>query len=248
MTTTPKSEPLPQNPWEITDGDLVSLVKRLVNFTGKWSSIACGFYSRQDYAPESQTVEHRRRQMRRVDIILAFWWVIPFLSYALILRHPPTIITWVVLLLLALRVINIAFYNLRVALVETNYIPRQPPIHLIVSAKRSLTLGIVNFVELIMCFGCMYAAFADHISVTAPQVKDAFVFCYFSCITQLTIGYGDVQPLGGLRLVTCAQGLIGLLLITMTIGRMISLVRFEEARDEFMHHKISETGQHLTKA
>ena len=45
---------------------------------------------------------------------------------------------------------------------------------------------------------------------------------YFSFITQLTIGYGDVSPKGWLRLVVVLQGLIGFLFVVSVLVRAIA--------------------------
>jgi hypothetical protein len=45
---------------------------------------------------------------------------------------------------------------------------------------------------------------------------------YFSVITQLTIGYGDVSPESLLRIVAAAQGLFGALFVIVVLGRAVS--------------------------
>jgi len=44
---------------------------------------------------------------------------------------------------------------------------------------------------------------------------------YFSIITQLTIGYGDVYATGWLRIIAAAQGLIGALFVIVVLGRAV---------------------------
>lgn len=216
----------------ITDGWPVHLLKRCIDSVGKWSSIASGFYVRQDYSPDRQTVQHRRAQMRRVDVMLMIWWFIPLLCYSVIASWQGRWFAYLALVPVILRIANITFYNLRVAVVETDEVPGGEPIHIIISGKRSLVLGMVNFVELIICFACIYAAFPHCLIYSPEQARDSITFLYFSCMTQLTVGYGDVAPLKWLRPVACVQGLGGLFLITLTIGRFISLIQFEEVRNK----------------
>lgn len=160
------------------------------------------------------------------------WWFVPLLCYSVIASWQGRWFAYLALVLVTLRIANITFYNLRVAVVETDEVPGTGPVHVIISGKRSLVLGMVNFIELIICFACIYAAFPDCLSYPEKQPKDSVTYLYFSCITQLTVGYGDVAPLKWLRLVACLQGLGGLFLITLTIGRFIALVRFEEVRNK----------------
>jgi hypothetical protein len=53
---------------------------------------------------------------------------------------------------------------------------------------------------------------------------DSFDPFYFSAITQLKIGYGDVVPTEGLRVVAAAQGLLGFMLGVFAISRVIAFL------------------------
>ncbi|MCC6470523.1 MAG: two pore domain potassium channel family protein [Alphaproteobacteria bacterium] len=48
---------------------------------------------------------------------------------------------------------------------------------------------------------------------TPPQALDFVDLVYFSTITYTSVGFGDVVPLGGLRLITGVEALNGLLMI-----------------------------------
>jgi hypothetical protein len=45
---------------------------------------------------------------------------------------------------------------------------------------------------------------------------------YFSAVTQLTIGYGEVYATNWLRIVAVAQGLLGVIFITLVFGRILA--------------------------
>jgi hypothetical protein len=45
---------------------------------------------------------------------------------------------------------------------------------------------------------------------------------YFSAITQLTIGYGDIAPLHGLRAIAVVQGVLGFFFTVILVARLIS--------------------------
>jgi Ion channel len=88
----------------------------------------------------------------------------------------------------------------------------------VASRARMIVLAGVNFVELLLCFGLIYAA--DYASLRgAGRPVTAF---YFSIITQLTIGYGDVYPTGWLRVVAATQGLVGILFVILVFGRFMA--------------------------
>jgi voltage-gated potassium channel Kch len=47
---------------------------------------------------------------------------------------------------------------------------------------------------------------------------------YFSVVTQLTIGYGDIRPLGEARFVAAMQGLIAVAFTILILGRIVSVL------------------------
>lgn len=76
----------------------------------------------------------------------------------------------------------------------------------------------INYVELMIWFGVVYAL-NYHSLHGADEPASAF---YFSIVTQLTIGYGDVSPMGWLRIIAALQGLIGALFVIVVLARAIS--------------------------
>ncbi len=88
----------------------------------------------------------------------------------------------------------------------------------VASRSRMIVLAGVNFIELCVCYGVIYAADYAKLRGAGTPIT-AF---YFSVITQLTIGYGDVFPVGWLRLVAAAQGLTGILFVVLVFGRFMA--------------------------
>ncbi len=86
------------------------------------------------------------------------------------------------------------------------------------SIIRIIVLTGVNFIELLLCFGVIYAT--NYMSLSGAG--KAITGFYFSIITQLTIGYGDVYPTGWLRIVAAVQGLIGIVFIILVFGRVMA--------------------------
>ena len=129
---------------------------------------------------------------------------------------------WLLRVPVGLRIIDIVQVSINVAVFDQ--LRRQEP-HVVASIPRTLTLTFTNFLELMGCFGLLYLTLMAQLC-GAGAWYDAF---YFSVITQLTIGYGDIHPLGAAKALAMVQGIVGVILIVIVIGRVIAGFRkFEE--------------------
>ena len=55
-----------------------------------------------------------------------------------------------------------------------------------------------------------------------PDLEGLGTAIYFSFVTALSIGYGDVIPLGALRILAVAEGVAGLLIFGCVISKLVS--------------------------
>lgn len=108
-------------------------------------------------------------------------------------------------------------------------------------ASLSLNRLISVWFGMILLFGGIYwaAGFSMGWGLQAGITKvgaDANGFAtaiYFSFVTALSIGYGDVVPLGAMRLLAIAEGIAGLLLFGCVISKLVS--RRQEELTEDIH-------------
>ena len=120
-------------------------------------------------------------------------------------------VSWVIGILAVLRIVEIIG---RAAVTE------------VICPFRTLVLAGINYVELALCFGMIYAL-NYHSLHGADRPITAF---YFSVITQLTIGYGDVYPMGWMRVLAAAQGLIGAFFAIGVFARAITALPIERKK------------------
>jgi hypothetical protein len=92
--------------------------------------------------------------------------------------------------------------------------------HYVAVLVRMLVLSLWNFFELALCFGILYS---NHLSLlkSAASTGDAY---YFSMITQLTIGYGDINPTSYLKAVAMTQGAVGFFFGILVLSRFVGLL------------------------
>ena len=118
--------------------------------------------------------------------------------------------------LVILRLVDI----LQAAVNVTIFDPMDRPAgeHQTASIGRALVLGLINYLEIMLLFAVVYAAYLPRLR-NAGGWSDAV---YFSAITQATLGYGDLLPTGHLRWFVSAQGFLGIGFPVLVIGRFIS--------------------------
>ncbi len=89
---------------------------------------------------------------------------------------------------------------------------------------RVIILSLVNYFEVMLWFAAVYAV-SGKFNVGRLNSLDAL---YFSGATIFTIGYGDIAPLGGTRLLAILEVLIGLLVLAILVSRMLGSARVIE--------------------
>lgn len=90
-----------------------------------------------------------------------------------------------------------------------------------------IALILVHMAEIVF-FASAYAFAATlHIGGLVSQARDldALIYLYFSAETYSTLGYGDIDPTGALRLVASVEPLAGLLLLAWSGAFLFSLVQ-----------------------
>jgi potassium channel LctB len=106
-------------------------------------------------------------------------------------------------------------------------------------ANWSLQQLIYFWLALIVCFGLLYWsagigmgwALQAGSAEVKPDINGFGTAIYFSFVTALSIGYGDVIPVGPLRILAVTEGIAGLLIFGCVISKLVSR-RQEELVEE----------------
>jgi len=174
--------------------------------------------------PHAQGKEHAVVRGRAIEYFVLVCLAVECICLIALLLVP--VFAWPVMLIMSWRVADIFQVCVNVTLFDRLRI--KSGTHKVAAHTRIVLLTIWNFFELCFCFGIMYST-----SMLPLSRKDDWIDpFYFSAITQLTIGYGDVCPLGPTRIVALIQGMLGFLLAVLVITRVVgALPRIESELD-----------------
>ena len=102
--------------------------------------------------------------------------------------------------------------------------------------RRLVLLSIHNYIEVLLWFAAIYAAFSDQFRIESGDIAlNHFVGAlYFSVVTMTTLGYGDITPLGwGGAALVGLQVVIGVFLTLIVLARVLALIPKPISMDEF---------------
>lgn len=147
--------------------------------------------------------------------VLAFIILEASLAGIVLMRQPAPGWLLAIMTLAALRIIEVVWVLVRVYFVHALLRPIRR--NTVLSHHRSMLLAFLNYVDLVLCFGLIYACNPENLS--SHHAIDGF---YLSAMTQLTVGYGDVAPLHWLRALAVVQATTGVIFGILVFGRLVA--------------------------
>ncbi len=92
-----------------------------------------------------------------------------------------------------------------------------------------LGLLLAHVLEIIVfAIGYMFMAYSAGLGrITGMENGDLIDYIYYSSVVYTTVGFGDLLPVGGIRMLSAAEGLAGLALITWSASfTFLAMKRF----------------------
>jgi hypothetical protein len=158
------------------------------------------------------------KRARRIEVYFLVWLSIDIVCAFIVASHAQSLVS-IAAWLSMFHVFEICQTAINIAIFDKLRISGRP--HFMASLARTLILSAANFVQICICFATFYAAHPNAFEDPLTSWSDAF---YFSAATQLTVGYGDILPLGSFRLVAASQAFIGFFFALAVLGRFISFL------------------------
>lgn len=160
-----------------------------------------------------------KTRSHRVDLYIFIWFMVELMAVVTLclVGWRPTYLILVVRILGALRIIDIIQVNVNIVLFDRLRIEKD---YYMASLVRTIVLTMLNYFQMLVWFGLIYCTILNDLK-NANDWTDAF---YFSIITQLTIGYGDIAPLRSAKLIAVGQGIIGFFFMVLILARFITIL------------------------
>jgi potassium channel LctB len=173
------------------------------------------------FAKSEDRLVAARNRGRRIEFYLLLWLAIEASAVVFGTGSQNAWVTWLFSLAVCVRIADIIQITGNISLFDRLKINWR--YYYIENTVRIILLSLVNYMEFIVCFGFLYCVMGrdGHGLVFKDSIYDGY---YFSGVTQLTIGYGDIIPRGGVKYLALFQGFIGFLFTILILGRFISLL------------------------
>lgn len=201
-------------------GDYTALRRAATEELGKKSSIAAAVarvfawaeeMSRGSYVKGAHGTDRYLRNWLLVAIAIGVvnFWLYPRIPWFLVG------LTWLVS---GIRILDITQAVVNLGLFAHLGSTAKDQTLTVIDVTRSLVLLVWNFGELILWFGLLYSTL--HFAQGSGRAFwDSF---YFSGVTQLTIGYGDLSPVGIAKLISIIQGVLSWLVTVVVLARFVT--------------------------
>jgi potassium channel LctB len=166
---------------------------------------------------DEEMEEYNKRRARYIDYYVIGWMVILIILALIGIFKNNNKFSIICIIVPSYRVFDIFIITINMTLFDHLRVSRQ---HTVISVTRILLLTLYNYLEIMFAFGIIYSVLIYHIK-NADNPLNGY---YFSVITQLTIGYGDLVPLGYVGTIAIIQGIVGFVLVILVVARFVTLM------------------------
>lgn len=167
----------------------------------------------------------RRVAVRCVDYYIIGWFLFEVLALSLLNVFTSNhILSLLFAVAAGYRIIELVQVYFNILLFDPLQHFEAGEAYFLYSSARSVLISIVSYAELICCYAIFYDfAIPWGFSKGAP-IADALGALYFSTITATTVGYGDITPVGNIRIVAMSEVLFSVLFTVTIVARFLNFL------------------------
>jgi len=202
-------------------GFIVRIIRRFIFVFGEFPSRLYLGKRSELVIPGIDRIAFTQKRSVRVEEYICVWILVELVCLLLCFFWPDHLVLKVMICgLCGLRIFEVFLTNVDIAIFSA-----KRNFH-IASAVRVLTLTVINYSELWLGFSAIYAANPTLLeNASQPQIHiSPWDALYFSGTTQLTIGYGDILPVGFGRAIALTQGWIGFMFALLILSKLIGII------------------------
>jgi hypothetical protein len=184
--------------------------------------IIIGYKDNNIHPKNPAFIDHQKKRSKKIEVYIISCLLVEVFCLLIIQYEDYRTGFMVVIKNIIIFFIFSRIFDLFQSMINVNiFAPlRNPQSGVVSSVRRTVVLSLINLVELILCFALVYF----HNRTDFNKVLSLSDSLYYSVITQITIGYGDIYPLRWMRIVASIQALMGYLFSIFMLGRFISLL------------------------
>lgn len=193
---------------------------RFLQFLPPWVILS----NRPDIQKKFTDVDDLQKKTKRralfIDLYMLFFIIIEIVFTILVSKHSLSHnwLGYVILIFAIIRIVDILQVNINMVLFDHLRLRKNE--HYMASAVRTIINNLINYFELILCFGLIYT-FNSSMMKDSTQWLDAF---YLSISSQINISLADITPIYWNRLLVAIQGFIGFFFGLLIFARVISIL------------------------
>jgi hypothetical protein len=96
----------------------------------------------------------------------------------------------------------------------------------VLDGPRWLILAFLNVIEVVLCFAALFLYYGQQFS---PRIEEATTAIYFSLVTFISLGYGDIKPACYIpKMLVCCEISYFILFLGVRVPAAVSILRVKE--------------------
>ncbi|KAF0122369.1 MAG: hypothetical protein FD151_787 [bacterium] len=169
------------------------------------------------------------RYKKRYSAWIAEAWVIlliSLLAFGLIINNEGNVKWWVLICAVYVLIDSMGANIRDVVIAPIHYKDQDGPYISVDNGTRWIIMAFLNVIEVILCFAILFLHYGHQFF---PWIEEPMTAIYFSAVTFITVGYGDIKPIYSFtKMLVCGEIFCFIILLVIKLPAAISILRIKE--------------------